>query len=421
MKKLLTILALIVASYSAKAEIKLGDGENAAVLSGYVKTDMFFDTRLTTNAREGHFMMWPQKEVLDANGKDVNERLNTNFLSIQTRLNLKINGPEVLGAKTFGFIEAEFFGTSSGDVNGVRMRHAYVDINWGMTSLRVGQTWHPLFNADIYPGVVSFNTGVPFMPFSRAPQIRFNQYFSKEFCVSLTASSQRDFASYGPISDLPASDYLRNSGVPDLTAGITYKTKGFIFNANGEYKMIVPKTTITNSTNQTIKTDQTVNSFAANAYIKVNADLFTFKAQGLYGQNLSDYMLIGGYALKSVEDATLKEEYTPIAAMTAWGEIIYGKDIELALFAGYSKNLGAADNVSSNFTKATLYGKGTDIDNILRLSPRVIFTFGNFKFAAEVEYTSAAFGTNDLTDKLKIINTKTVSNIRGLLAVYLNI
>jgi hypothetical protein len=127
--------------------------------SVFVKTDIFWDSRQTVAAREGHFLLYPQNEKLDANDEDINAKANFNMLSIQTRLRGTITGPDALGAKTSGVIEGAFFGHTSGDINGFRLRHAFVKLNWTRTELLVGQYWHPAFVTYCFPGVVSFNTG----------------------------------------------------------------------------------------------------------------------------------------------------------------------------------------------------------------------------------------------------------------------
>jgi hypothetical protein len=89
-------------------------------LSGYVKTDVLFDSRQIDQLREGHFSIIPKKEVLDANNEDINAKPNFNILSIQTRLAGTITGPDVLGAKTMGFFETEFFGSTDATINTLR-------------------------------------------------------------------------------------------------------------------------------------------------------------------------------------------------------------------------------------------------------------------------------------------------------------
>ncbi len=415
MRKIFTILVfLTLISIDAKSAIKFGEGPSSAVLGGYVRSDMFFDTRNLYGARDNHLDFYPVEEKLVGN-EDVNERFQTNMLSIQTRLNLKVTGPDVLGAKSFGFIEAEFFGTSDADMNGLRLRHAYIDLNWGTTSLRMGQTWHPLFDGEMFAGVVSFNTGIPFQPFARAPQIRFNQAFT-DVSVFAAISTQRDFGTAGPVG--VSNTYLKNSGVPDLSFGIKYKSDAFTMGINGEYKIILPRTTDSlkdiNNIVKEYRSETTMGSFAANAYIKLKFDDLVIRGMGFYGQNTTDLMMFGGFAEKW--DSLNGTQYKPINVMTVWGEVAYGKDIEIGIFAGYGKNLGVDDN-AYNITWGRNAG---NLESVMRISPRVIFTFGSFKFCAEIEYTTATYGQL-LIDRTKFESTKSVSNVRGLLAFMYNI
>lgn len=124
-------------------------------------------------------------------------------------------------------------------------------------------------------------------------------------------------------------------------------------------------------------------------------------------------MMLGGYAVKETNSADGQEEYIGIKVVSGWGELIYGKEIEFALFGAYSKNLGADDNVSGAY-----YGRATNIDNLIRISPRIQFNSGKSRISTELEYTSAAYGKNDNSNKGKIINSKNISNLRLLLAVY---
>ena len=103
--------------------------------SGFVKTDIFYDSRQTDDLREGHFLILPKNISKDELGNDINDQSSFNFLSIQTRLAGNITGPDVLKAKTSAYIEAEFFGTSNADVNGFRLRHAYALMDWKKSEL----------------------------------------------------------------------------------------------------------------------------------------------------------------------------------------------------------------------------------------------------------------------------------------------
>jgi hypothetical protein len=377
--------------------------------SGYVKTDIFWDSRQTVAVREGHFLLWPSPEKPDPDNKDINDKSSFNILSIQTRLLGKITGPDAFGAKTSGLIEADFFGNENpdfSDVNGFRLRHAFVKLNWVKTELLIGQFWHPMFVTDCYPGVISFNTGAPFQPFSRNPQIKLTWKTGK-FKLIFAAQSQRDFANRLIGSSTQTSSYLRNSGIPDMQFQVHYAPDpGFLAGVGGGYKILVPQI----ESAADYKTVEKTSALSAIAFFKVRLDALTIKAEGIYGQNGCDYLLPGGFAVK---DTTRKYvEYTPTSSLSAWTDIQTNNEtFQAGLFAGYVKNLGSADEVNG-----PVYGLGTDIAEIFRISPRFIVNSGKFSFTAEMEYTSAAYGT--LNNKAIPENTSRVVNLRILLAAY---
>lgn len=83
--------------------------------------------------------------------------------------------------------------------------------------------------------------------------------------------------------------------------------------------------------------------------------------------------------------------------------------MKAGLFAGFSKNLGSATEFSG-----PLFGRGTNIDYLARISPRLLFVSGKFTLAAEFETTIAAYGTPDSFGK--ITDPEPVTNYRMLLA-----
>ncbi|MEI6852634.1 MAG: hypothetical protein WCL06_07305, partial [Bacteroidota bacterium] len=119
--------------------------------SGYVKNDIFFDSRKTVNALEGAFLLYPDNIKFDKDNVDINAHTRLTFLAIQSRLHGDIFGPDAFGAKTSGVIEAEFTGTQIGNANGFRLRHAYGKLSWESTDLLIGQTWHPMFVEGCFP------------------------------------------------------------------------------------------------------------------------------------------------------------------------------------------------------------------------------------------------------------------------------
>lgn len=372
-------------------------------IGGYVNWTAIYDSRQTVNLREGHFLLYPSAQQLDKYGNDINEKANFNILSIQTRLNGKIEGPSALGAKTSGMIEAEFFGTSEGDVNGFRLRHAYINFNWGKSSLLIGQTWHPMFVADAYPQVLSFNTGVPFQPFSRNPQIRFTHSFG-DITLFAALLTQRDFTSNGPGGF--SSVYLRNSAMPETHLQIQLRADNILFGAGGNYKILTPRL----QTSQKIKTEENIKSISGIAFLKLSISKLNIMTEGVYGQNMTDLLMLGGYAV-SKTDSLGYEGYTNLSAYSVWTDLSYGTDLQSGLFIGYTKNLGSADQVVGK-----IYSRAENISEIFRISPRILLTISKLKIGAELEYTRALYGKPDLRGKIS--SGTSVSNMRILLGTF---
>ena len=410
MKKIVLFLMICVASgimlqaqESPKFNVKF---------SGFVKTDIFWDSRQTVSVREGHFLLYPRNESLDVNGEDINDKANFNMLSIQTRLRALATGPDVLGAKTSAFVEGAFFGAINSDVNTFRLRHAFVKLAWTETQLLVGQYWHPMFNTKCYPGTVSFNTGAPFQPFSRNPQIRLTQKFG-DFNLTLTALSQRDFASNGPIGG--NSIYLRNTGYPAFNLRFEYnkidKDNGteFLIGISANYKALTPRLV----TPENYKTSNTANSASFTGFVKYKNKKITVKANGFYGGDAFNMTMLGGYGVTTLSDTSgILEEYSCVRNASFWTDFhTNGKTWQFGLFAGYSKNLGSDNDIVGDY-----YSRGGNIDHLYRISPRVIFNAGKFRIAPEIEYTVAAYGSTQANGTVE--DAKEIGNVRVLLGVY---
>ncbi|MGB9893555.1 MAG: hypothetical protein ACPLRA_04015 [Candidatus Saccharicenans sp.] len=395
----------LLASFNLNGQNK-DDDQISLNFSGFIKTDVLYDTRQTVNIREGHFLLYPKDRSLDPAGNDLNAKDTFHILSIQTRLALKITGPKTLGAKPTGYIEGEFFGHSDSDINGFRLRHAYLKLNWKSTELLIGQFWHPMFITESFPEVVSFNTGAPFEPFSRAPQIRFT-WSEKKISISVAALSQRDFASTGP--EGVSTVYFRNAALPELDFKVAWTNKNFLLGAGVNALKIVPR--LATSTGYQAK--ESITSGAAYVFGRLKTRLLTIKSQAVYGGNLHHLTMLGGYAVKEIGDPpVLNWIYTPVNSGSAWIEFqTNGSQWQAGLFSGYSKNYGARKDIVGS-----IYSRGDTIGHLFRIGPRLIYNAGKVRLAQEVELTSAAYGPRDIRGRVS--PDRTVTNLRMLFAAY---
>jgi len=116
-------------------------------LYGYVKLDASWDSH---EINPGNFALWATSELGNSNDDEFNMTAN------QTRLGLRIKGPDVEGVKTSGLIEGDFYGGGDENKPRFRMRHAYLQLDWpeDRLSLLAGQTWDVV--APLWPGTLNF-------------------------------------------------------------------------------------------------------------------------------------------------------------------------------------------------------------------------------------------------------------------------
>jgi len=408
MKQPILIIALITIFLSITT--RLLSQENTTpyklAVSGFVHADAIFDSRQVVEAREGFLLFYPKKPEFDVNGKDINANPTFNQFSMSSRLTLKATGPDVLGAKVLAMIESDFTGASNSENNSFRLRHAYISLQWPKTRLLIGQYWHPLDVPEMIPYVLSLNTGAPFHSFSRQPQVRFDYKAGKINLVAV-ASSQRDYVNTGPAGN--SAIYLRNSLIPNLHGQIHYKTTHLFAGVAVDYKMLTPRI----STDSLYVADEKLNCLSYSGFMNVTSGKLNIKTQYTYGQALNDHLMMGGFGVTQTDIATNHREYSPLNYHSIWmNSLLNLGSWQPSLFAGYTKNTGSAEKITG-----AIYARDADIDYVYRIAPMLTFVTGKFSIIGEVEYTVAAYGTNDL--QYKVENSRETGNFRiGMGVVY---
>jgi hypothetical protein len=406
--------------------------------SGLVGFEVFWDTRKPVEVREGGIFLYPANVFYDKNGKDIHARASFNFCVMNTRLTLKIQAPEALGAKISGMVEGWFMGISNNDMNGFALRHALIKMDWKSTQLLFGQTWHPLFTERMFAYTVAGSAGAPFQPFARVPQIRVTQKFAKNNFLLFYLNAQRDLLSFGPQG--ASSEYLRQSIMPEM--GLQYifdcltkdkknSSQHQIYAGLGfNFKRIVPRLI----TADTIATKKGLNSYSGIAFFhyehQINRQLKTgFKLKASFIQNSYEYLMIGGYAIKEYEkntpldlDYKVDFDYTNLNTLSFWGDLYLNyRSWEVGLFGGYCQNLGAFNNIQAPANSLSYFTRVPNADFIYRLSARLKYTANKLQFCLEPEYTSAVYGTAlTKTGKIDIAEkTHWVHNLRVLVSTVL--
>lgn len=383
-------------------------------LYGFIRNYACFDTRESMTSNSEQFYYMPKDEKLDANGEDINEQPNMMLLSITTRLGLNITGLEFLGAKTSAKIESDFagFGTSN---TVLRIRQAYAKMEWEKNSILAGQAWHPMMG-DMMPDVFSLETGAPFTPFSRTPQVRYD-YKNKGFTLTATALYQYQYTSYGP--DGASFNYARNAIVPELYFQAMYKNGGFMIGAGVDLLTLKPRQSYTmESTDENGATVTATYKCKEDPVVSISPTIFASYKKGnwgvkgrfTYAQNAAHLSMISGYGVTAVNENG-EQEYGSINSAGGWVDVTYKKTLKkgfltFCCFAGYTKNLGCKDEFTG-----PIYMRGEkNMDNMWRVSPSVLYTHNAMQIGIEYNPTTVAYGTPD--SQYKMSDTHNVTNHR---------
>ena len=403
MKRFFLLITATFVFVSVSAQVK----DFSYKFYGRVRTDVFYNSRHNVESVEGAFFMYPKDVQLDPNGEDLNAVSNSGDFIFCTRLGLDITGPMLFNAKTTAKIETDFGGFSTsvlGNFTTLRIRHAYVNLDWGRSSLLVGQTWHPLFG-EVLPSIVNLNTGCPFQPFSRSPQLQYNYKFSR-FNIKAAAVFQNQYRSSGPLGS-KMLEYSRDAVLPEMFAGIDYRKEGHIVGVGADVLTLTPRTQSTKG-ELTYKVSERNVSASLLAFASYSSEWWKLNAKTIYGQNNVHTLSLGGYGVTSIDPVTGAYDYVNFNHSTSWVNVVYGKKWQVGLFGGFTKNLGTNKPlVSSSMT----YGMGMDIDKLYNMSVQTDYNIKNFTIGVEYSYSVADYGTIQ-TATGKVTNTHAADNHR---------
>lgn len=369
---------------------------------GQVRGDLFYNSRANAETVDGLFYLYPKDHLPDEAGKDLNATPNGSFYLLYSRLGVDVAGPKIGTASSSLKVEADFRGSGSNFAM-LRIRHAYVHLDWGKSSVLLGQTWHPLFG-DVAPQVLNLSTGAPFQPFNRSPLLRY-RYRSKDWQWTVAAVWQLQYLSAGPNGK--SEEYIKNSCVPEFYFGVDYKSGGWIAGAGAEVLSLVPRT-VSVQDEKVYKVKERITTVSAEAHLKYVDNRWTVAAKTLLASNLTQASMIGGYAVSAVDLRTGEQEYTPFRHSMTWLNVVYGKKWKPGFFIGYMKNMGTADPIVG-----PAYGVGVDLDQLLTVNLQCTYNLPHWKIGLEYGPSTAWYGTRN-RENGRIENTHSITNHRIL-------
>lgn len=385
----------IAAALAALCTVSASAQDAQVKFYGFIRNYAHVDTHEMTAGTADLFSYGPKDND--------NDQTTYHFTAITSRLGLDVTGYKYGNMTAAAKIEGDFYNGVSG-VTGTavfRLRQAYMTLGWKdqqnlSTSLKVGQAWHPMA-ADM-PDVFSLNTGAPFGPFSRTPLVQFDRSFSDDFSVTAAAIWQQQYTSAGP--EGASANYMKYSGIPEIYAGVSFKTADALLRAGVDMLSIVPDKSSSDRLT-------TVSPFF---YAQYKKDLFSVKFKTIYAQAGEHLCLNGGYGVAA------DGGYTPTRNSSSWVSLSYGKDWQFVLFGGLSKNFGTSKDLASPSQFWFSKNSSANMNTMYRLTPSVIRNLGKITLGLEYELTSVQFGDKDkapdLTNGLYAEGLHWVSNNR---------
>ena len=375
MKRCIVFLVLLVSL------VQLVEAQSPFSLnwSGFVNPHYYADSRSVVGGREDMMLFYPKPVVLDSLGRDINDGWQADMLAITARLGLRVNGPEMLGAKTFAYVEGDFTGATNATINNLRLRHAYFNLDWGHHKILAGQYWYAMVIHEIMPMTNPLNMGAPFHCYARQPQVRY-EYHLDGFEAVAVAQWQLDNMSQGLLDGKPASStqFARHTLVPELNAQLRYRGRNYFLGAAVNCKTIQPVV----NTQGTAAPESTHTSFSWSIFGKADLGPVTLKAQRLLNNSLYEGCSLGGYLM--LTDGTFRDWHFN----TVWLDIERNKGHwRPGIFLGYAENLDYG-----NTDYAYCFGRGHDMEYLWRIQPRLTYTtLKGLSFVGEAEYTRAGY------------------------------
>ena len=356
---------------------------------GFIRNYAVMDTRESVYGTEDFFYYVP-KDTKVVNGEDLNAQSTFAFAAITSRLGLDVTGYQVNGWKVSAKFEGDFYAGVSG-VTGTalfRLRQAYVTLAKEGMSLKVGQAWHPMA-ADM-PHVFSLNTGAPFGPFSRTPEVVLDGKLSETVSLTAAALWQMQYTSAGP--EGASANYIKYGGIPELYLGLSYKANGFTGRVGVDMLSIRPRHLDATGTKKVSDRITTVSPFV---YLEYAKGMFSIKAKSIIAQAGEHMNLNGGYGVSGIStDGSW--EYTPTRNSSSWISMSYGKKFQAVLFGGYVKNFGTKDAVIGDlyFSKNSF----SNMNQMFRVTPELVYNMGKVALGLEYELTGIQYGSFAVTD-----------------------
>ena len=402
-------------------------------LYGFIRNYMVFDTHeVSAGIQDLYFYMPKDSKMVD--GVDQNQVPSFRMLALTTRLGVNVDGYRIGELKANGTVEADFY-CMSGSMAAFRLRQAYVGLLWdnlvlGDLLVNVGQTWHPM--AADFPHITNLETGAPFNPVNRSPQVMFHWTVGK-FTWTGGFLYPMQFLPVGPIystdpvwnsslgkyepkttyGTAKSAEFNKYGMIPEVYVGVALKSGGFLGKVGANFFSSMPRwqapaITIVDEATKELAFDydhtsmlkERLYAISPFVFLQFTKGSFQLKAKSILAQSGEHMNLLSGYA-GSYNWSKHALEYTPMQDWASFISFQAGRKFQFLCMLGYMQQLGTTRSVFAylaNDRLNTLW-LNTSADNKIqrafRATPTLALNLGKLTFSLEYNCTGAWFGEGD--------------------------
>ena len=374
-------------------------------LYGFIRNYMVVDSReVKAGTEDLYFYMPVGKNVV--NGTDLNAGFNWRFVSLTTRMGLDVSGYKWGSMGVSGKVEADFY-CLNGSVATLRLRQAFMKLAWDESpvTLTIGQAWHPMA-ADM-PHMNNLETGAPFNPFNRSPQLTADVSLGGGLSLTASLLYLNHYLPVGPEGKV--KNYFKY-GLPELYLGVAYKNGKVVAKAGVDMVNIKPigyvgynkENGVLNETklvrgytmdSKVAKANGLLTTLSPFLFLQYTDGKFQLRAKTILAQAGEHMNLLSGYGVAALDDVNYKYTYAPMQDWASFVSFSYGKKFQVMGMLGYMKQLGTTADLAGNLWINT--AADTKIQQAIRATPTVAWNLGKFTVSLEYNLTAAEFGTGE--------------------------
>ena len=433
-KRYYTLLFAVLASFVGGVASAQEEEPAHYSLYGFIRNYTVFDTHEVNAGTQDLFFYMPKDRRLAEDGRDLAEVPTFRMLALTTRLGLNVSGYRIGELKVSGAVEADFY-CMNGSVATFRLRQAYIGMLWdnlelGDLLVNVGQTWHPM-GADM-PHITNLETGAPFNPFNRSPQIMAHwtvgkftwtggilfpmQYLPVGPIYSTDPVWNSSLGKYEPTttySTTKSAEFNKYGMIPEVYVGVALKSGGFLGKVGANFFSSMPRwqapaITIVDEATKELAFDydhtsmlkERLYAISPFVFLQFTKGSFQLKAKSILAQSGEHMNLLSGYA-GSYNWSKHALEYTPMQDWASFLSFQTGRKFQFLCMLGYMQQLGTTKSVfayRANDRLNTLWlntSADSKIQRAFRATPTLAYNLGKLTFSLEYNCTGAWFGEGD--------------------------